>query len=253
MRWCASSSIGCRATVGAGMGGARRGRGGRARSWIPAPRSRRRRDRQAARTRRGGSPRRPGAGWGCRGTAGGGCAAWCCRTACVSGSRWSSGTPTAGLRRWVPMVICSGSLMPCLPATASTKPTIRSTAVGGSCSRARVRARKNMASESAEPSIAGYSDGSTARTRSRLTRGNSRMRPLWTHSQRPWRKGWAVCLLNGRAGGGADVGQEQWRGDVAGQLPEVAVAPGRADGAEHSRGGAYRRGSSPRPARTLPS
>ena len=54
-----------------------------------------------------------------------------------------------------------------------------------------------MTSESAEPSIAGYSDGSTARTRSRLTFGKSRIMPLWTHSQRPWRKGWQlVCFLS---------------------------------------------------------
>src|SRR5215218_3078027 len=39
-----------------------------------------------------------------------------------------------------------------------------------------------------------YSDSSTARASSRFRRGNSRTRPLWTHSQRPWRKGWQfVC------------------------------------------------------------
>ena len=51
-----------------------------------------------------------------------------------------------------------------------------------------------MTSESAEPSMAGYSDGSTASTSSRFTLANSRIIPLWTQSQRPWRKGWQlVC------------------------------------------------------------
>jgi hypothetical protein len=51
MRCCASSSISCRATGGAGTGGVRRGRDGRRRSWTLAPRSRRRRGRRAVRRR----------------------------------------------------------------------------------------------------------------------------------------------------------------------------------------------------------
>jgi hypothetical protein len=51
-----------------------------------------------------------------------------------------------------------------------------------------------MTSESADPSIAAYSDGSTASDRSRLTCGKPRISPLWTHSQRPRRNGWPlVC------------------------------------------------------------
>ena len=39
------------------------------------------------------------------------------------------------------------------------------------------------------PSIDGNSEASIASTRSRFTRGNSRIRPLCIHSHRPWRNG----------------------------------------------------------------
>src|SRR5215207_6246719 len=40
----------------------------------------------------------------------------------------------------------------------------------------------------------GYNESSTASASSRLTRPKSFTNPLWTHSQRPWRKGWQlVC------------------------------------------------------------
>src|SRR5690606_7546986 len=48
-------------------------------------------------------------------------------------------------------------------------------------------------------------------------------------------EGVAVGLLHGRAGGGADVGEEQAGADVTGDLAQVAVAPGRADLPQHGR------------------
>src|ERR1035437_1512239 len=60
--------------------------------------------------------------------------------------------------------------------------------------RPSVSARKNRTSESAPPSISGYSEGSTASTRSRLSEANWAMKPLCIHSQRSWRNGWQlVC------------------------------------------------------------
>src|SRR5829696_4343128 len=49
-------------------------------------------------------------------------------------------------------------------------------------------------------------------------------------------EGVAVGLLYGGAGGGADVGQEQRRVHVAGDLSEVAVVPGRLDTPEDGGG-----------------
>src|SRR5215211_127332 len=46
----------------------------------------------------------------------------------------------------------------------------------------------------------------------------------------------AVGLLHGRARRGSDVGQEQRRLDVGGDLSEVAVVPGRLDGVENGGG-----------------
>jgi hypothetical protein len=44
-----------------------------------------------------------------------------------------------------------------------------------------------------------------------------------------------VGLLDGRAGGGPDVGQEERRLDVAGKLAQVALVPGRLNAVKHRR------------------
>jgi hypothetical protein len=50
----------------------------------------------------------------------------------------------------------------------------------------------------------------------------------------------AVGLLDSRARGGSDVGQEQWRLDVGGDLSQVSVVPGRLDASENGGGLAIR-------------
>ena len=73
--------------------------------------------------------------------------------------------------------------MPCLSAVASTRPTARATAAGGSSASPKVRARKNSISESVDPSISGKSAGSTAIARSRFIVAKCESTPLCIHSQ----------------------------------------------------------------------
>jgi hypothetical protein len=85
----------------------------------------------------------------------------------------------------VATVIWIGFSMPWRRPTSSMKPTAEATAAGWSCSRPNVSARKKKVSESVDPSISGYSPGSTARASSRFTTGKSLMSPLCIHSHRP--------------------------------------------------------------------
>ena len=62
------------------------------------------------------------------------------------------------------------------------------------------------------------------------------MKPLCMNSQRPWRNGWQLVCSTGVPGRGADVGQEERRRDLAGELTQVAVAPRRRDAAVQARG-----------------
>ena len=51
------------------------------------------------------------------------------------------------------------------------------------------------------------------------------MKPLWTNSQRPWRKGWQLVWSTERPRGGPDVSQEEAERDLPGQRAQVAIAP----------------------------
>ena len=87
--------------------------------------------------------------------------------------------------------------MPCFRPVASMNPTAFATASGGSSSSPKVSARKKNVSESVEPSISGYSDGSTAKTRSRFTTWKSRITPLCIHSHLSYRNGWQFVSCTG--------------------------------------------------------
>lgn len=91
----------------------------------------------------------------------------------------------------------SGCAIPCLRAVASTKPAMRAMAGTGVCSSPKLMARRNMVSESVEPSSEVKSCGSMAMSRSRLTRGKSSIMPLCMNIQRRWRNGWQLVSCTG--------------------------------------------------------
>ena len=112
-------------------------------------------------------------------------------------SRWSSGTPRSIRRRWWPPSYVPGSrLRGGGRRLRRGRPRGRPRWVGPR-SRPKVRARKNRVSVSVDPSISGYSDGSTAIIRSRFTSWNPASDPLCIHNHRPYRNGWQLLRCTG--------------------------------------------------------
>ena len=178
------------------------------------------------------------------------------RRASATCPRSSSGTPTRCAPSLVATVIWIGCSTPCARPTCSISPTARSTAPGGSSSRPSVSARKKNTSESVEPSIAGYSVGSTASTRSRFTSWKSRDQPVVHPQPAAVAERMAVRLLHRRSGRGADVREHEPGLEVCGEVSQVPVVPGGLDAVERarasrrrrtSRSRIRRRSSSPRP------
>ena len=85
--------------------------------------------------------------------------------------------------------ICSGSSTPCFSPRSSTRPAIRSRASTGLSLEAEREGEVEEELRVGRAFDLGRSSGSTARSRSRRIRGNSRMRPLCMKSQRPCRNG----------------------------------------------------------------
>ena len=97
-------------------------------------------------------------------------------------------------------VPCIGNSTPCSWPTDSTSSMAFAIAATGSSRSPRVRARWNSTSESVVPAMCGYSDGSTAKVRSRFTEPNPASAPLCMNSQFPNRNGWQlVCWIGGPA------------------------------------------------------
>ena len=69
------------------------------------------------------------------------------------------------------------------------------------------------------------------------------------NSQRPWRNGWQFVCCTALPIAAPDVGEEVRRADVAGELMQVAVVPGRLGAVEEAR----RVGASPYQPRPKPS